>query len=68
MHPISGSCRSPLVLVVEDESLVRLSIVDSLVEAGYEVLEAANADQAIRVLESRDDISMVYTDVNMRAR
>lgn len=53
------------VLVVEDEALIRLDIVDCLEEAGCEVEEAANAAQAVRILESRKDIRLVFTDVDM---
>ena len=42
----------PTVLVVEDETLVCLSICEDLASAGYEVLTAANADEAIEILES----------------
>jgi CheY-like chemotaxis protein len=55
----------PAVLVVEDEALIRLDMVDCLEEAGFEVEEAANAAQAIRILESRKDIRLVFTDVDM---
>jgi two-component system, response regulator PdtaR len=53
------------VLVVEDETLVRLTICEGLAAEGYEVLTAANADEAIEILESRDDIRTVFTDVQM---
>jgi len=53
------------VLVVEDEALIRADIADSLADAGMTVLEAADADEAIRILESRTDIRIVFTDVNM---
>ena len=53
------------VLVVEDEFLVRMDIVDCLEEAGFRVLGAANADEAIVILESRADIRLVFTDVQM---
>ena len=56
---------SPLVLVVEDEFLVRMHAVSLLEEAGFGVLEAANADGAIALLESRKDIRVVFTDINM---
>ena len=55
----------PTVLVVEDETLVRLSICEDLASAGYEVMTAANADEAIQILESRNDIRTVFTDVEM---
>ncbi len=53
------------VLVVEDEALMRLSICGHLAAGGYEVLTAANADEAIEILESRNDIRTVFTDVHM---
>ena len=55
----------PQVLVVEDEFLVRMHAVSLLEEAGLDVLEAANADDAIALLESRRDIRIVFTDINM---
>jgi CheY-like chemotaxis protein len=60
-----GGVRTPAVLIVEDEPLVRLSAVDTIEAAGYEVIEAANADEAIRILESRRDIRVVFTDIHM---
>lgn len=54
-----------VILVVEDETLLRLNAVDMLEEAGYTVLEAANADEAIIILETRSDVTVVFTDVNM---
>lgn len=44
---------------------MRLDAVDMIRAGGYEVIEAANADQAIRLLETRDDICVVFTDVDM---
>jgi two-component system, response regulator PdtaR len=57
--------RKPVVLVVEDDPLIRLGAVDIVVSAGYEALEASDADEAIRILESRTDIDIVFTDVQM---
>ncbi|HEY3777369.1 MAG TPA: response regulator [Rhizomicrobium sp.] len=54
-----------LVLVVEDEFLIRMNTVEMVEEAGYAALEAANADEAIGVLDRRDDIAIVFTDINM---
>jgi CheY-like chemotaxis protein len=53
------------LLVVEDEVLVRLVVADTLREAGYHVLEAANADEAVILLASFPEISLVFTDVQM---
>ncbi len=54
-----------LVLVVEDSAIIRMGAVDLVQSAGYEALEASNADEAIRILESRADIDLVFTDVQM---
>ena len=55
----------PLVLVVEDEFLVRMNALSLLEEAGFDVLEAGSADEAIALLEARRDIRIVFTDINM---
>jgi CheY-like chemotaxis protein len=57
--------RRPVVLVVEDEPLILIDAVDLVTEAGFEAIGTKNADEAIRILESRDDIRIVFTDVNM---
>jgi CheY-like chemotaxis protein len=57
--------KRPVVLVVEDELLVRIVAVAIVEDAGFEAVEAANADQAITILEARDDIRVVFTDINM---
>lgn len=53
------------VLVVEDEVLLRFDIVDYLVERGFQVHEAANADDAIAILETVPDIRLLFTDIDM---
>ena len=53
------------ILVVEDEPLIRLGLVSVIEEAGFVVLEAPNADAAIRLLEADSTIRMVVTDVDM---
>lgn len=53
------------ILVVEDESLIRMSIADHLEEGGFEVLEARDADQAIALLSEHGQIAIVFTDVDM---
>ncbi len=59
---ISGK---PVILVVEDETLVRMSAVSVAEDSGFEALSAASADEAIDILESRSDVLLVFTDVNM---
>jgi CheY-like chemotaxis protein len=55
----------PVILIAEDEVLVRMLIADVLQDAGYKVIEAANAKEALRVLEARSDIRVVVSDVEM---
>jgi CheY-like chemotaxis protein len=57
--------RRPVVLIVEDEFLLRMNAIDMIAAAGFEVVEAENADQAIEILEARTDITVVFTDVQM---
>jgi CheY-like chemotaxis protein len=54
--------KAPAVLIVEDEALVRLGAARMIEDAGFDVIEAANADEAIQILESRSDI---FTDIHM---
>jgi CheY-like chemotaxis protein len=54
-----------VVLIVEDELLLRIDAADMIEAAGFEVIETANADQAIEVLEARRDITVVFTDIQM---
>ena len=53
------------MLVVEDESLIRMNAMIMVEEAGFEAIAASDADKAIRILESRNDIRAVFTDVQM---
>lgn len=55
----------PVVLVVEDEPFIRMNAVAMIEEAGYDVVEASNANEAIAILEARTDIRIVFTDVEM---
>ena len=57
--------RRPVVLVVEDDYLLRLDAADMIKAADFEVIEAANADEAIAILESRNDIAVIFTDIQM---
>ena len=62
----SGSAQGrPVILVVEDDVLLRMHAAEMIAEAGFEVLEAPNADEAIRLLEARMDIAVVFTDIDM---
>ena len=55
----------PVVLVVEDEMMLRMRAVDIVEDAGFVPVEAVSADEAIQILESRDDISLLFTDIQM---
>jgi CheY-like chemotaxis protein len=55
----------PLILVVEDETLVRMTLVDVLDDAGFKVIEAVHADEALTVLKAVSGIDAVVTDVEM---
>jgi CheY-like chemotaxis protein len=53
------------VLVVEDEPLVRMVALDALSDCGLVAYEAADAEEALGVLDAHSDIGLVFTDVNM---
>jgi CheY-like chemotaxis protein len=54
-----------VVLVVEDEMLLRMRAVDMVEDAGFTSIEAVDADQAVAILESRSDIALLFTDIQM---
>lgn len=60
-RPLSVS----VVLVVEDDDLVRLCAADMLADAGFDVVEAFNADEAWGILQVRSDIGVLFTDIDM---
>lgn len=55
----------PTILIVEDEALVRMLGCDVLESAGYEVLEAETADEAVALLEQHDDVQLLFSDIDM---
>lgn len=54
-----------VVLVVDDEPLIRLYAADILADAGYEVIEAADAREALAALDAHPEITVLFTDINM---
>jgi len=56
---------TPIVLIVEDEMLLRMRAVDMVEDAGFTSIEAVDADQAVAILESRSDIALLFTDIQM---
>jgi two-component system, response regulator PdtaR len=60
------AARRPVVMIVEDEVLIRLHAAQIIEEAGFDVVtEASNADEAIAILEARPDITVLFTDIQM---
>jgi CheY-like chemotaxis protein len=53
------------VLIVEDEPIIRMLAMEIVAEAGFNGIEAANADEALAILESRSDIAVVFADIDM---
>jgi CheY-like chemotaxis protein len=62
---VSLEPRPEIVLVVEDEVLVRMVIADYLRECGYRVIEAGSAVEAITVLQSPEPVDIVFSDIQM---
>lgn len=61
-----ASANPPIVvLIVEDDFLLRSDAMQMLEEAGFKVVEAANSDEAILILEARPDINVMFTDIDM---
>ena len=54
-----------VVLIVEDEPLVRMMVIELFEDEGFEVLEAANGDQALAIFGERRDVALLFTDVEM---
>jgi CheY-like chemotaxis protein len=55
----------PVILVVEDEALVRLAAVGMLKDAGFRIIEAMNGDHAFKLLTADSDVQLLFTDVTM---
>lgn len=53
------------VLIVEDEVFVRMIAADQLSEDGFCILEAANAEEALGLLERHGEVAVLFTDINM---
>ncbi len=61
----SQRSRMTVILLVEDEALVRMVNADILMDAGYNVIDAANASDALELLDARPDVRLMVTDVRM---
>lgn len=65
MMVLDHSVVPAVVLVVEDEMLLRMRAIDMVEDAGYTSVEAVDAAEAVAILESRSDISLMFTDIQM---
>jgi DNA-binding LytR/AlgR family response regulator len=59
------TARRPVVLIVEDDFLIRLQAAQIIAKAEFDVVESSNADKAISILEARSDITVLFTDIQM---
>jgi two-component system, response regulator PdtaR len=64
-HDMKISDKRPFVLIVEDELLIRMNAAEMIGGAGFDVVEASNADEAIAILEARPEIHAVFTHIQM---
>jgi DNA-binding NtrC family response regulator len=58
-------CIPAVVLIVEDDMVLRMRAVDMVEDAGYTPLEALEAAEAVAILESRSDVVLMCTDIQM---
>jgi CheY-like chemotaxis protein len=65
MMALDHSCVPAVVLIVEDEMVLRMRAVDMVEDAGYTALEALDAAEAVAILESRSDVALMCTDIQM---
>ena len=65
--PVSNANGSAalVILLVEDEVLLRLCTADSLRDAGYNVVEAASGEEAIAICRSDLSVDVLFTDINL---
>jgi len=65
MRGLSAFADGAALLVVEDEPLVRAMAAEVFMDAGFRVFEACDANEALTILDGRDDIGIVFTDIEM---
>jgi CheY-like chemotaxis protein len=64
-HELQAASPRACILIVEDEVLTRMALAEELRDAGYSVVEAANADTAMAYLNTTGQIDLVFSDVKM---
>jgi len=55
----------PTILIVEDEVFIRWALAEDLSDAGFIVLQAFNASEALKVLQSSMPVDLLITDIRM---
>lgn len=65
MSKLAPGGRTPIILVVEDDALLRLAVADFLRDAGYSVIEARSAAEAMSSFEQSNEVDLVFSDVQM---
>jgi CheY-like chemotaxis protein len=65
LQPVTEFPPNALIVVVDDDVFERMGASDMFADAGYRVLEAHDADEALRIFEANADISLLFTDVSM---
>jgi DNA-binding NtrC family response regulator len=63
---IQSADERPIILIVEDEYLVRMATAEAIRDAGFDVVEATNSDGALAALEGRRGIRVVITEIDMQ--
>lgn len=53
------------VLIIEDEPIIRMTVADDFASAGFDVVEASNADEALAILETERPIAAIFSDIGM---
>jgi two-component system, response regulator PdtaR len=60
-----SAAKRAVILIVEDDVLIRMDAAQMIAGGEFDVIEAANADEAIAILETRLDVTVVFTDIQM---
>ena len=65
LQTAENSILNKTIMVVEDELLLRLDLANQLHSAGFEVIEAQSADEALKLLATKIDVDLILTDIRM---
>jgi two-component system, response regulator PdtaR len=65
LPPVTDILPNALIVVVDDDVFERMGASGMFVDAGYRVLEAGDADEALRFFETNADVRLLFTDVSM---